>query len=232
MSSAIDIANATRKAVVKGVVFFAILIGVLFGGSGDWKWSTAWLLVAVFMAFQALALRQMKRQPDLLVERSKMQPGTKPWDKVLVTLLAFVFPLFTWIAAALDHRFRWANLESIGWTAAGFVLVVGGGRLTQWAIAENDFFSATVRIQRDRGQTVVSSGPYAHVRHPGYAGLLAYTLGTPLALASRWALLPAALGAIVLIVRTVLEDHTLKAELDGYAAYAKRIRWRLVPFVW
>jgi protein-S-isoprenylcysteine O-methyltransferase Ste14 len=89
-----------------------------------------------------------------------------------------------------------------------------------------------VRIQADRGQTVVSSGPYAYVRHPGYLGILALTIGTPFALGSRWALLPAALGMIVLIVRTVLEDGTLQAELAGYSEYTHRVRSRLIPRVW
>jgi protein-S-isoprenylcysteine O-methyltransferase Ste14 len=232
MPTAVEVQNATRKAVVKGIVFYVLLTAVLFGGSGDWSWLGGWVLVALFAVFQVQSFRQMQRQPDLLVERSKVQPGTKSWDKGLVALIALVCPLVTWIVAALDHRFLWASPGPSWWIAAGALLVVAGGYLTQRAIAANPFFSGTVRIQEDRGQTVVSGGPYAYVRHPGYAGLLAFTFGTPLTLGSRWALLPAACGAIVLVLRTALEDRTLHAELDGYAGYAARVRSRLIPFVW
>ena len=232
MSSASEIAGASRKALVKGLVMQGIVAGVLLGGSGDGRWVAAWLFLAVFVLAQVAAFREMKRQPELLVERSKVQPGTKPWDKLLVAILALVAPLLTWVTAALDHRFGWTGREPIASTAAGFVLMALGIRLTRWAIAENRFFAATVRIQTDRGQTVVSSGPYAYVRHPGYPGILALTIGAPFALGSRWALLPAALGVIVLIVRTVLEDGTLQAELAGYTEYTRRVRSRLIPRVW
>ena len=232
MTSASEIAAASRKSLLKGIVLQGLVAGVLFGGSGDGRWLAAWLLLAVFVTAQVAAFREMKRQPDLLVERSKLQPGTKSWDKLLVALLALAAPLLTWITAALDHRFGWTGRERIAPVAAGFVLMVLGIQLTRWAIARNRFFAATVRIQTDRGQTVVSSGPYAYVRHPGYTGMLALTIGTPLALGSRWALLPAALGVATLIVRTVLEDRTLQAELAGYADYTRRVRFRLVPYVW
>jgi protein-S-isoprenylcysteine O-methyltransferase Ste14 len=232
MPSAGEIAEASRKSLVKGIVILALVAGVLFAGSGDVRWVAGWLLLAVFAAAQVAASREMKRQPDLLVERSKLQPGTKPWDKPLVVLLALVVPLLTWVTAALDRRFEWTGREPVAQAAAGFVLLGLGIRMTQWALGENRFFAATVRIQTDRGQTVVSSGPYAFVRHPGYAGMLAVTIGTPLALGSRWALLPAGLGVVVLIIRTALEDRTLRTELAGYTDYTRRVRSRLVPYVW
>lgn len=232
MPTAGEIAAASRKALVKGIVFQGVLAGVLFGGSGDGRWVAAWLLLVIFVTSQVAVFRKMRHQPDLLVERSKVQPGTKPWDKLLVALLALIVPLLTWITAALDHRFGWTGHEPIALAAAGFVLLGIGIKITQWAVAANRFFAATVRIQSDRGQTVVSCGPYAYVRHPGYAGMLAITIGTPLALGSRWALLPAALGVVTLIVRTALEDGTLQAELAGYTDYTRRVRCRIVPHVW
>jgi len=232
LPTATEVAAASQKALIKGIVFQALLAALLFGASGDTKWIAAWLLLAVFVTAQVSAFREMKRQPDLLVERSKVQPGTKSWDKLLVALIALVVPLLTWTTAALDHRFGWTGREHVAAIAGGFALIVLGIRLMQRAIAANRFFSATVRIQSDRAQTVVSSGPYAWVRHPGYAGLLGLTIGTPLALGSRGALLPAALGAATLIVRTALEDRTLQAELAGYIDYARRVRFRLVPCIW
>jgi protein-S-isoprenylcysteine O-methyltransferase Ste14 len=99
-------------------------------------------------------------------------------------------------------------------------------------MASNRFFSSVVRIQADRGHTVATGGPYRFVRHPGYAGFIAGSFGAALLLGSRWALLPALLSAVLLVVRTVLEDRTLRAELPGYAEYAARVRHRLLPHVW
>jgi protein-S-isoprenylcysteine O-methyltransferase Ste14 len=96
----------------------------------------------------------------------------------------------------------------------------------------NKFFSAVIRIQEDRGHSVVSSGPYRYVRHPGYTGVILYMVSTAIVLESLWALIPAGLILIVTIVRTVLEDRTLRAELDGYSDYAGRVHYRLIPLVW
>ena len=96
----------------------------------------------------------------------------------------------------------------------------------------NTFFSGTVRIQHDRGHAVISDGPYGWVRHPGYAGWSLSLITTPLMLGSFWALIPGALAALLLIVRTVFEDQTLQGELEGYSDYAQRVRYRLLPGVW
>jgi len=104
--------------------------------------------------------------------------------------------------------------------------------LFSWAMASNKFFSATVRIQDDRGHTVASGGPYQYVRHPGYVGYIASWIATSLALGSLWALFPAGLVMCLMVVRTVLEDKTLLEERDGYPDYAARVRYRLLPGVW
>jgi len=101
-----------------------------------------------------------------------------------------------------------------------------------WAMAANKFFSATVRIQEERGHTVATGGPYRYVRHPGYVGWLMLTLATPVVLGSRWALVPAGITVILTILRTALEDRTLHSELEGYREYAERVRYRLLPGIW
>jgi protein-S-isoprenylcysteine O-methyltransferase Ste14 len=101
-----------------------------------------------------------------------------------------------------------------------------------WALSSNAFFVATVRIQADRGQTVVSGGPYRYVRHPGYLGSILLHLGVPFLLGSLWALIPGFVAVLVMVVRTALEDRTLRAELSGYEEYAERVRYRLLPGVW
>jgi protein-S-isoprenylcysteine O-methyltransferase Ste14 len=107
-----------------------------------------------------------------------------------------------------------------------------GYALVVWATASNAFFSLIVRIQTERGQSVVSWGPYAHVRHPAYAGGVLTNVFTPILLGSAWALLLGVLDALLMILRTVLEDRTLKAELPGYPEYALRVRYRLLPHFW
>ena len=96
----------------------------------------------------------------------------------------------------------------------------------------NPFFEKTVRIQTDRGHRVVDTGPYAYVRHPGYVGFLGWILAAPLLLASVWAIVPALISVVGLVIRTALEDRTLRAELPGYPEYAARVRFRLIPGMW
>jgi protein-S-isoprenylcysteine O-methyltransferase Ste14 len=101
-----------------------------------------------------------------------------------------------------------------------------------WATAVNRFYGRFVRIQRERGHVVISDGPYRYVRHPGYLGQIVFSVASALALGSLWALIPGGLFAVLLVVRTALEDRTLQAELEGYEAYTRRVRHRLVPRIW
>jgi len=134
--------------------------------------------------------------------------------------------------ATLDSgRMRWSAVPL--WAVLlGYALLVGGIAVTTWAQAVNPFFEPGVRIQTERKQHPISNGPYRIVRHPGYAAAIAMFAGLPLALASWWALIPAALASVVLIIRTALEDRLLRARLPGYPKYAKKTRYRLAPGIW
>jgi protein-S-isoprenylcysteine O-methyltransferase Ste14 len=114
----------------------------------------------------------------------------------------------------------------------GYALLGTGIALSTWAQAVNPFFEPGVRVQRERGQQVISKGPYATVRHPGYASALMIFAGLALSLASWWALIPAAWASLILIVRTKWEDDLLRTELEGYSEYAKRTCYRLFPGLW
>ena len=161
-----------------------------------------------------------------------MRKGTKRWDKWLAPLVALFGPLALWCVAAWDVRGHWPPPVPVAWSAAAFAVCVAGILLTFWAMVTNRFFSATVRIQEDRGHVVVDGGPYRHMRHPGYVGALAFTVASPVALGSWLALIPAVLTSALLVVRTALEDRTLRRELNGYREYANRVRYRLAPGVW
>jgi len=116
--------------------------------------------------------------------------------------------------------------------AAGWIVMALGYGLFSWAMVSNKFFSAMVRIQDERGHTVALGGPYRFVRHPGYIGIIVYCLAAPVMFSAWWAYIPALGLCVTIVYRTILEDRTLQRELDGYAAYGQRVRYRLVPGVW
>lgn len=222
-----------QAALIKYSVMTFVEFSILRLVSGRGDWYRAWVYVAIKLAAQVVVGQIiLRKHPDLLAERSRMQKGTKGWDKWLAVLVALVGPLSMWVVAALEARWTWPLRVDIASSGAGFVVCLLGIVLTAWAMTSNRFFAATVRIQEDRGQVVVDQGPYGCVRHPGYAGALVFTLASPIAMGSWYALIPAAFTAIVLVVRTALEDRTLKSELAGYAEYAGRVRARLIPGIW
>jgi protein-S-isoprenylcysteine O-methyltransferase Ste14 len=169
--------------------------------------------------------------PELYAARINPHRGTKPWDKVLI---GFAIPAMLAIfpVAALDEgRFHWYPVP--WWVCLlGYALLLVGLAIVTWAEAVNKFFEPTVRIQTDRGQRVIDTGPYAVVRHPGYVGGSLLFVGIALCLGSLWALVPAGLACALLVLRTRWEDQTLQAELSGYKEYTERVRYRLLPGVW
>src|SRR5512137_397242 len=172
-----------------------------------------------------------QRHPGILAERTKWEknPNVKPWDKVLAPLMAISvsFPLV--IVAGLDHHFGWSPAFPIWFIILGFILIVFGYAFSVWALVENKFFSGVVRIQTDRGHTVCDSGPYRIMRHPGYAGNILALAGIVLARDSLWTIIPAVAALVITVLRTALEDRTLRSELPGYKEYAERVRYRLLP---
>lgn len=210
-------------------LFFALF---MFLPAGTWAWAKGWLFILVFLTLAVLASLYLWRvNPELLAARINPHQGTKRWDKVLLgffflTALA-IFP----VAALDDGRFHWFPVP--WWVCLlGYVLLLVGIVLLTWVQAVNKFFEPTVRIQTDHGQTVIDTGPYAIVRHPGYLSWFPLAVGIALSLGSLWALIPAGLSCLVLILRTQWEDQTLQAELSGYKEYTQRVRYKLLPGVW
>lgn len=222
-------------AVAQFVIAIAVLPAVIFLAAWTLRWWNAWAYYAtVVIGALSSRLAIAIRHPDLLMERGRSLEShdAAPGDRLIVMLAALLLPTIGLLVAGLDHRFGWTAMLPTGVHIAGLVMLAAGYALGAWAMAVNRFFSAVVRIQKERGHDVVTGGPYRLVRHPSYAGGVLATLGIPLLLNSWWAFLPA-LGVVALtIVRTRLEDRTLQAELPGYAAYARRTRYRLLPGVW
>jgi protein-S-isoprenylcysteine O-methyltransferase Ste14 len=217
------------KLLVPILFSLAITGGCLFGSAGRLDWSNGWVLLGLSLA-SGLAFTA-GRSPELAAERRNIKGG-KSWDKILVGITVLLGPMAMWITAGLDDRFRWSSSMSWLASATGVAAAMLGAALIVWAMRSNRFFSSVVRIQKDRGHTVVEGGPYRFIRHPGYAGMSAFILATPLILGSYWAFAPAAATAAVTVLRTAMEDWTLHNELDGYGDYARRVRYRLLPAIW
>ena len=224
---------------IRDVIRFGIylLLGpaLLFISSGRLDWWQAWVFIGVtYLAVIGGRLAAARRNPGLLQERAHSIEDTnsKSWDRWLAFIVGMAGPALVQLISGLDQRFQWSPELPLGVHLIGLAGLILGSAFSTWALIENRFFSAQVRIQKDRGHHVIDSGPYHIVRHPGYAGGLIATLAIPLLLNSLWAYLPSAVLLVVYFIRTSLEDRTLQAELPGYMQYAARTRYRLIPGIW
>jgi len=232
-------AELDRKTLIRATIAFLgylfVYPFVLFVCAGTVKWGIAWayfgISIVLTVGSRVLAHR---KNPDLLKERARSQTAqdAKKWDRVLVPIAAQFGPIAALIVAGLDMRYLWTNSIPICGQVFALVIAAAGFLLGGWAMIENRFFSAVVRIQKDRGHTVCDTGPYQLVRHPGYTGGILWYLMTPLVLNSIWAYVPIAIAVVATIIRTALEDKTLQEELPGYKEYTQNTRFRLLPGIW
>ncbi len=215
-----------------GLVGYGVFI---FLAAGSLRWVWGWVLLALSAAvLVAHVVVLVPINPELLAEREEgfRAPGTKRWDKWLTVFWASCGTVVLWVVAGLEFRLGWTAGMPLAMHIAGLALSLVGYTVFLWAMAVNAFFTEGVRIQTERGHTVVTNGPYRLVRHPGNAGAILSLIASPFLLGSWWALVPAALALGGYVVRTALEDRTLQEELPGYREYAQRTRWRLLPGVW
>jgi protein-S-isoprenylcysteine O-methyltransferase Ste14 len=221
--------------VIIQLLFFIVLIPFLpLLIARHWDWWEGWAYASLsILGFAISRLLAARRNPDLIQERANYmrQENTQSWDKKLAPLLG-VGGILVMVVAGMDKLFDWPPDFSLPVKVAALVLTLAGYGLSSYALITNRFFSGTVRLQPERGQTVVSSGPYGWVRHPGYAGALLNYLATSFFLDSAWALIPSMFITVVLGIRTSLEDRFLQENLEGYREYAKKVRFRLLPGVW
>jgi protein-S-isoprenylcysteine O-methyltransferase Ste14 len=221
-----------QSIIRRSVAALLVLIMLLFVPAGSISWARGWLFLLVLVTVLGVSARYLWWiNPEIFAARSRIHPGTKRWDRIL---LGFLFPAMIAIVpvgALDDARFHWSRM-SWWFVGLGYLLLITGTAITTWAQAVNRFFEPGVRIQTERGHHVVDTGPYAVIRHPGYFAACLLFPGIALALGSWWSLIPAAFAALLIIIRTKWEDRMLHTELDGYSAYAKRVRFRLVPGVW
>ncbi len=221
-----------KLKILVAVAMTLLFISIWFWLAGGLNWFRGWAFIGLLIVGQTLSTVYIGRKdPELLRRRAQIGQGTKTWDLVLLTIFGLTY-LAILIVAALDAQHHWSKMTLWLWLiGAGlhvfFVVVI------TWAMAVNTHFEKTVRIQSDRHHRVIESGPYRIVRHPGYiAIILGLILATPLLLGSWWAFIPAILAMVCLIIRTILEDRTLRQELSGYEAYTKKVPYRLLPGFW
>src|SRR5499427_8791627 len=206
----------------------ALLLFVPAGTAHYWQ---AWMYLFLFIGASALTtLFLMKRDPALLERRMSAGPiaEKRPAQKIIMLFTSLGFSALL-VVPALDHRYGWTTVPPIV-VAVGDALVIIGCLFIARVYRENTFTSATIQVVES--QRVISTGPYAIVRHPMYASALLYLVGTPLALGSCWGLVPLAIVVPFLIWRLLDEEHLLVQELPGYTAYQTRVRHRLIPGLW
>jgi len=214
------------------IAIVALQAAILFLAAGRLDWAWAWLFLALYLlGISVNSVFMLRHSPETIVERGQAK-WAKDWDKALGGAWSMMQFLLLPLLAGLDMRYAWSGELGVGWHIAGAAVFAVGLALFGWAMVSNAYFSTAVRIQDDRGQTVCRTGPYQFVRHPGYVGTVLQSLGIPLLLGSWWALSPGLIAALLMMLRTALEDRTLQAELPGYRDYAREVRFRLVPGLW
>jgi protein-S-isoprenylcysteine O-methyltransferase Ste14 len=215
------------------LVLAGLYIGVpLLWGAGTLHWSRGWVLLALFGCTFAVNLTVMlTKNPALVEERWRRRKDTKRFDKVFGVIFLILCPALFAVAGMDAVRHGWTSMPG-SLTLVGIALHVLGDIPVLWSFVANPHLETTVRIQTDRDHKVISDGPYRLVRHPMYVGVILMILGWPLILGSWIALGIACLLVALFVVRTALEDTTLRNELPGYLDLCERTRYRLIPGVW
>ena len=220
------------------IVYIALWLGFtdlfLFIPAGDWRWPAGWAFTAEFaLASYAATFWLAARDPGLLAERLKppIQRDQAPWDRLFMLAAMIIF--YGWmVLMALDaRRFGWSRMP-VAAQVLGAILIPLGFAMVCRVFKENSFAAPVIKIQQARGQSVISTGPYALVRHPMYASALVYLVGMPLLLGSWWGLAALPFMVLGLSARVIGEERALRAGLKGYDDYSTKVRFRLVPFVW
>ena len=219
-------------SLVSSAIFFPALIML---SAGSFTWIEGWLFSLWFDAMVLSTMIYMYlKNPGLLVERAKFpgSDGQKKWDVFLLVFIYFLSIFWLMIMPLDAKRFNWSPIFPLWLKIIGGLLLIPAIYLIYRTTTENSFLSARVRIQEDRSQKLIDTGLYSIVRHPLYLGCLLMLAGAPLLVGSIWGLWISLVGLITLVFRILGEEKMLVNELVGYADYQKRVRFRLIPFVW
>jgi protein-S-isoprenylcysteine O-methyltransferase Ste14 len=208
-------------------------MSLLFASAGTLDWLAAWVfLVTSAIVGPAAGLWLARVDPALLEERLRppVQKDQPAADKKFVFVFG-VTALIWFVAVGLDRRLHLSNVP-LALQAVGLAMYLVSTAFVMWVFRENSFAAPVVKVQSARDHHVVSTGPYAFVRHPMYSGITLFFLGVPLLLGSWWGAAIALLFVVLFAIRTRIEERALIDGLPGYADYAARVRYRLVPGIW
>jgi len=223
--------NIPIGKMIVNITIFCLIAIMSFFIAGRIDWYNGWLFWGITFSVLPLFYIIFSKDKDLIKERLNYHYNIKSWDRVILVLY-ILFNIIAFIIAPLDSgRFRWSFVPRY-LVASGCVLLVLAYLLMFFAMRVNRFFSSHVRIQSDRGHKVCTEGLYGYIRHPGYSGVILMWIVSPLILGSLYAFIPGFMIIFLFIIRTYLEDKTLINELDGYADYALKTRYRLIPYIW
>jgi len=220
------------KIVVKGFFALLFILALILLLAGRWNYWQGWVFSGICVFLVLIQSILFKEKTDFVKERVKPGPGTKWWDKIFWVFYVLMYLAIVIIAPLDAGRFEWSSQLSLYIYIISYLTFLLSIFIFGWAMWVNRWFSSVVRIQKDRDQKVVQTGPYKIVRHPGYLGGILMGLSMPLVLGSLWALIPGGIVMILLIIRTYLEDVTLQKELLGYVDYVKKVKCRLLPGIW
>lgn len=222
------------KLTVQTCLGLALMAMLLFVPAGTLHWPAAWVLLAELgiLGF-ASGLWLAWTDPDLLRERMSpfVQRDQEASDRTLIKIISIAFVVWLVFMPLDACRFGWSHVPLwVRWIGA--IAIAVSLAIVHWTVLENRYAVVVVRVQRERGQHVITTGPYRFVRHPMYAGAILLFVGTPLLLGSWYGLIGAAIIMALFCVRITIEERTLRAELEGYTEYAAGVPYRLIPGVW
>ena len=229
-----ELRRSLIKQIILSCLMLSIQITIFFISAGHFDIPRAWIFFSVTFVYLIVSTATLyKLNPELLVQRLKRKrEGSKLWDEVLMRATNLMVISIVPAIAGLDvGRFHWSSL-SIHFAVLDFMLYIISSILINWAMIVNPHFEPTVRMQKDRDHQVITTGPYKIVRHPGYLAGILFTLSIPLIIGGVFTFIPAGIYLLLMIIRTLFEDRTLHRELNGYSEYAKRVRYRLFPWIW
>ena len=218
------------------VVRMTLFAVALMWPAGTFLWWEAWVLVVLWSLYGLVVINDLlHKDPALLAERLKLIPlqkEQKGWDKALM-LLFFIAGIGLYLLPGFDvMRYEWSEPLPLWSRVTAMLIHIPCFVLLWWIMRENTYLSQVVKVDKERGHKVITTGPYAYVRHPLYTVAIILLFAVPIALGSRFSLIISLFLTLLLIVRTCFEDRTLHVELDGYREYAKRTTYRLIPGLW
>ncbi|MCK1745530.1 isoprenylcysteine carboxylmethyltransferase family protein [Bradyrhizobium sp. 139] len=221
------------KLLLQNTISTVAMGALLFASAGTLQWPSAWVFLATCALLGPLCGWWLYRvDPALLAERLRpvLQRDQPAADKVFMTV--FVFAMLAWLVAmGLDRRTLASDMP-VAFQVLGLVLFLLSMLFVLWVFRENSFAAPVVKLQAERAQRVISTGPYAHVRHPMYSGVILFFAGVPLLLGTWWGLVMVPLILVLFAIRIGIEERTLREGLPGYSDYVTRVRYRLLPGIW